>query len=62
MPIQPQKEESPIFVTEFGIMVFLQPNNNVFDDVPTTRKLFINGVLYIEHNGLLFNAQGARVK
>ena len=26
------------------------------------RKLYINGVLYIEHNGHLFNAQGARVK
>ncbi|MBR0296638.1 MAG: leucine-rich repeat protein [Paludibacteraceae bacterium] len=35
--------------------------NNVESKVPA-RKLFINGVLYIEHNGHLFNAQGARVE
>ena len=35
---------------------------NVSDGVSTTRKRFIDGVLYIEHDGLLFNAQGARVK
>ena len=35
--------------------------NNVESTSPA-RKLYINGVLYIEHNGHLFNAQGARVK
>ena len=32
-PLQPLKADSPILVTESGITVFLQPNNNLFDTV-----------------------------
>ena len=35
---------------------------NVLDGIKHARKLIIDGVWYIEYNGHLFNAQGARVR
>ena len=53
--------------TEYGLLLVQSPQistgvDNIHSDANDTKKIMHNGILYILHNGKVFNAQGACVE